>query len=472
MFLIKTMIMFLRNILIFIDLLFITGVLVFTWESFREGEPRAPWVGLSFILALLSAGVLIFLWPKTAGLLTAAFSMLFLLFIVLLIPGGRNPQSLAGSRGYAKGEVERFDERDIVFARNRSLPENSDVYHRYYKRNPGREARDAARRKKGGPVGSLGVIDAGYRPNVSMIEASFMIPDLFGPVALPRTNEEKAVISPSKAAKIVKGFAGHLGASLVGICKVDPLWVYSHRGEIFDGNWDRWGEAIPDPLPYAVVIATEMDYRNVCTAPHTPTLLESAGNYAMGAHITTVLAHWFSHMGYQAAAHHSRHYDLPLVPLAVDAGLGELGRFGYLIAKTYGARVRLFAVTTDMPMHVDKPVDLGVNDFCERCKKCAEACPSRSIPHGGKVVFKGIEKWKLDEESCFDYWGKAGTDCSVCMAICPYSRPDRSIHRLARWILKRSPIARKTFPYLDNFIYGKKWRSRRPSAWIDPQLMD
>jgi hypothetical protein len=37
-------------------------------------------------------------------------------------------------------------------------------------------------------------------------------------------------------------------------------------------------------------------------------------------------------MGNRAAAHHSRHYDLNMVPLAIDAGLGELGRFGYLIA--------------------------------------------------------------------------------------------------------------------------------------------
>jgi len=461
--------MHLRNILFLAHLILAIGALTFTWESYREREPRAPLVGLSVALVLLFTCVTMILLPEATVWVAVAFAVIFFLALAALIPGRGDAQALSGSRGYVKDEVEKFDERDIVFARNRSLPEGSDVYRRYYRRHPEKKAGDAARRKKGGPVGRLGVIDGGYRPNVSMIEASFMIPDLFGPAALPAAHEKPADVSPSKTAEIVKGFSVHLGASLVGICKVDPRWTYSHRGEIFDGNWERWGEAIPDPLPYAVVIATEMDYRNVCTAPHTPTLLESACNYAAGAHMTTVLAHWFARMGYQAAAHHSRHYDLPLVPLAVDAGLGELGRFGYLIARTYGARVRLFAVTTDMPMAVDKPVDMGVNAFCERCRKCADACPSRSIPHGGKVIFKGIEKWKLDEESCFDYWGKAGTDCSVCMAICPFSRPDRSIHRLARWLLKRSTVARRMFPCLDNFVYGKKWLSRRAPGWIDPQ---
>jgi epoxyqueuosine reductase QueG len=55
----------------------------------------------------------------------------------------------------------------------------------------------------------------------------------------------------------------------------------------------------------------------------------------------------------------------------VDAGLGEMGRFGYLITKELGPRVRLFAVTTDMPLVADRPVDIGVEDFCSFCKKCA-----------------------------------------------------------------------------------------------------
>lgn len=119
--------------------------------------------------------------------------------------------------------------------------------------------------------------------------------------------------------------------------------------------------------------------------------------------MATLMAKWFSFMGYKGVAEHSRNYDLPLVPLAVDAGLGEVGRNGYLVSPKFGARSRIFAVMTDMPLDVDKPVALGVEEFCQACKKCADACPSKSIPQGKKVIFNGFSKWKLDDESCFDY---------------------------------------------------------------------
>ena len=50
------------------------------------------------------------------------------------------------------------------------------------------------------------------------------------------------------------------------------------------------------------------------------------------------------------------------MPAAVDAGLGEMGRFGYLITKELGPRVRIFAVTTGLPLVADNPVDIGVED--------------------------------------------------------------------------------------------------------------
>ncbi len=210
-----------------------------------------------------------------------------------------------------------------------------------------------------------------------------------------------------------------------------------------------------------------MDHGNVGAGPHTPALFESAFNYGKGAFVTSILARWFAGMGYRAAAQHSRHYDLNLVPMAIDAGLGELGRFGYLISEGFGPRVRLFAVTTDMALQTDAPVDLGVEGFCRRCRKCADACPSRSIPAGEKRVVNGIEKWTLNAESCFDYWAKVGTDCSVCMGVCPFSRPNRGIHRLARRTIRRSHLARSVFPGIDNFLYGKRWKPRPAAEWID-----
>jgi len=455
-------------VLLVIDLIFLVGAGLFTYESLREKEPRAPKVGIAGTLFHLTLAWVILTVPQSHPIIAVFFGLIITFLLVLLIPAKPNPRALKGADGYLVGPVARFDERDIVFARNRSLPPGSDMYQQYYEQHPDKEAFDARRREKGGPIGRPGAIDGSHPPNVAMILASFALPGFLAAQAqvTPDPSKPPVSLNPNEASEIVKGFARHLGAALVGICRVNPLWAYSHRGEIFYGNWEDWGKEIGEPLPYAVVIATEMDLENVGAGPHTPALVESSANYALGAYITTILTQWFGGLGYRGVAHHNRHYDLLLVPLAVDAGLGELGRHGYLVADQFGPRIRLFAVTTDMPLQPDRPIDRGVEAFCRICKKCAAACPSRSIPLEGMTVQNGLERWKLNEETCFEYWGKVGTDCSVCMGICPFSRPNRSVHRLVKWLLPRSWLAQQVLPHLDNWVYGQKWKPRAVAPWV------
>ena len=89
------------------------------------------------------------------------------------------------------------------------------------------------------------------------------------------------------------------------------------------------------------------------------------------------------------------------MPAAVNAGLGELGRYGMLIHEEFGSRLHLTVVSTDLPLTVDEPVDIGVEDFCRRCMKCARNCPSYSISFGDKAVINGVEKWAINVESCY-----------------------------------------------------------------------
>jgi reductive dehalogenase len=458
----------LRLVLLGFDTVLLAAAARFTWDAVREQETRAGRVGAVAMVLLLGIALLIAWVPAAHMAVAVGFALLVGFGLLLMIPGGSQSNVAQGALRYAVGTPVRFDERDVIFARNRSLPPGSDVYRRYYAAHPEKEQRDAERRQKGGPVGRTGAIDGGYRPNVAMIQACFEMPGIFGKLADAEPSgglgEEKT--DPARAARTIKGLARRLGADLVGICRVNPAWAYSRRGEIFYGNWEEWGAEIPAPLPFAVVVATEMDHANVGAGPHTPALFESAYNYGKGAFITTILSRWLAGMGYRATAQHSRHYDLNMVPLAIDAGLGELGRFGYLIADKLGPRVRLFAVTTDMPLEPDRPIHLGADGFCRRCLKCAESCPSKAIPAGGKTVADGVEKWRLDAESCFDYWGKVGTDCSICMGVCPFSRPNRGLHRLARWMIRRSAFAQRVLPCIDNFVFGKRWRPRQAPEWI------
>jgi hypothetical protein len=169
---------------------------------------------------------------------------------------------------------------------------------------PKKKEYDDKRRTLGGPLSKPGFIDHFYRPNVSMLLSSFAFPSIVGKKTVTDPADFAAHLSYDKnaeqpqpgdidaarASKVVKGWAKHLGADLVGICKIDPRWAYSHRGEIHFGDWDRWGTKISDPLTYAVVIATEMENNMVSTAPHTLAVIESGYNYARGAYVTTILA--------------------------------------------------------------------------------------------------------------------------------------------------------------------------------------
>lgn len=466
--------MILIVLLLFVIAILVAGNILFIYESIREQETRAPIVGFVGLFFLVVLAALIIFVPGLRIPVAIIFLIGAIFGLLFLVPGTPRSRSLNGAMGYASGSVKRFDQRDTVISRNRSLQPGAEAYREYYSKHPEKEESDAKRRESGGLLGKMGAIDKHYRPNLEMIKSlvglctalrphdkGFKLAKGDSPQLSkdPGAGPVKEKLEPAKATEMIKGLAKHLGAGQVGVARVDPNWVYSHKEE-------EWGEDVPEQLPYAIVFATEMSDKYIATSPHTSAEVECWWNYAQGAIVSSTLTQWLIGMGYEAKAHFNRTYELIMPPLAVDAGLGELGRFGYVITDEFGPRARLFVVTTDMPLVPDKPISLGVEEFCERCLKCATTCPSRSIPEGDMVVSNGVMKWKIDDDSCFAYWGKVGTGCSVCMAICPFSRPNRTIHKLVRWFLKRSPLARRVFPHIDNIIYGTKWHSKKTSGWL------
>jgi hypothetical protein len=272
------------------DALLFGFALLFTIETLQAREYLAPKFGIAGIFLALLLATLIVWVPGMRIPLAVLFGLPGGFIAACLIPGKSNPKALKGTTGYVVGETKRFDERDIVFARCRMSPEQTEQYRQYYEVHPELEEADAKRREKGFLGHPPGRIDKGYLPNVSMLKASFDIPDMLGKYAIaePHPEPSPVQIDAAKATKIVKNFAKHLGADLVGICKVNPNWLYSHRGEIHYNNWDDWGKEITNDLPYAVVIAVEMSWEHVSAAPHTPTVAESADKYAQGAYISRV----------------------------------------------------------------------------------------------------------------------------------------------------------------------------------------
>ncbi len=465
--------------LIFAGIQAIIG-LMFLISCIWEREQRATiFGGIQF--ALMSALVVCLIYLQAIGFFETGFGLLVLVAGLLLAgasgfsltrKSGQNTSALDGTRALITGAVKPIDERDIVFARNRALRPGSKEYQSYYKRRPEYEEYDAERRQKGGPLGHPGRIDQPYsRPNVDALLASLSIPlhlsqsDKFNPPANPILKGQQVEISPQEASQRIKGYTRGIGADLVGICKINPLWIYSHRGEIFNENWNDWGRPIETGHTYAIVFATEMNFDLVGTAPHSPTAIASMNNYAQGAYIATQLAAFIANMGYAATANHLRHYDALLVPLAVDAGLGETGRMGYLMTKNFGPRVRLGAVTTDLALIPDKPIDIGALHFCRICKKCAHCCPSKSIPLEDWDEVNGTMRWKLNAETCFDYWGKVGTDCNICMRVCPWSHANTLPHRLIRELITRNRLSRVLFNLMDDIFYGRKPKPKQAPDW-------
>ena len=344
--------------------------------------------------------------------------------------------------GYGKdrvGPIERVDERGTLFARAdlfRRFTEGSPERGDYYAAHPEHgsfDERIAGMPRIGSRGGDYTPLCDGLFESVRSVATDDSVGGVPADGAAARAEPDlRTALSPDEAARRVKTRALALGADLVGIGPLEEEWVYSHVGRSY-GNADgfgSWGTAIDlSGHANAIAMGFGMDHDFIAAAPEFPTVLATAAAYAASAFAAVRLAAMIRGMGHSARAHHVYNYQVLAVPVAADCGLGELSRAGFLLTKELGLGVRLSVVTTDMPLAHDGPVDIGVQSFCERCEICADNCPSGAIPAGGKTEHNGLRKWKLDEENCYRYWFAVGTDCSICMSTCPWTKPPTWLHR-------------------------------------------
>ncbi len=297
--------------------------------------------------------------------------------------------------------------------------------------------------------------------------------------------EMKERARPEELTRMVKRAARFLGADLVGIAPYDERWVYSHlyrrRDPSDEGRWvysrrsrpgdfpaDEKGQEMVLEMPKArsvVVLAFEEDYEALNTSPAAIGMAATGLGYSRMSFTTSSLAEFIRAPGYWARACGN---DLALsVPLAVAAGLGELGRHGQLITREYGPRIRLSKVFTDMDLVPDGPRLFGVWEFCKVCKKCAEHCPPRAIPFDDEPSWEGptlsnnpgVLKWYVNPEKCSRYLKWNGGDCTNCHSRCPYNKDyGRWYHRLARDLAPKLGSKLSSFAlWLDDLLgYGKQ----------------
>jgi len=226
-----------------------------------------------------------------------------------------------------------------------------------------------------------------------------------GPVRARR----REVSDPAAMAAEVKALARRLGASLVGVAEVTEQDLYVGR----------------DPgLRLAVCLGLEMDREEMSFAPQARAAAEVMRTYRVVARVAVRLAEEIRAMGWPARAYgNPNSTDILMIPLAVRAGLGELGKHGSMIGVEHGSNFRLAAVLTDLPLALDRPVDIGVDDVCTVCRRCVDDCPPRAIFEEKQLV-RGERKWYVDFDKCIPYFVKT-YGCAICIEVCPWSEPGR-----------------------------------------------
>jgi epoxyqueuosine reductase len=181
----------------------------------------------------------------------------------------------------------------------------------------------------------------------------------------------------------IKQTAKAYGADLVGIARRDDRWIYSHdiSGKVI---------TIPDSFQSVIVMAIAMDPETLRKSPAFAACYATGIAYSKMAFCISCLAEFIRYLGHKAIP--MGNDTMLSIPLAIDAGLGELGRNGLLITSRYGPCVRLCKVFSDLPLDPDKPIAFGVHEFCKRCTKCADACEADAIQTEPEPSFKVVSR--------------------------------------------------------------------------------
>jgi len=425
--------------------------IIFAVFSLLEKEKKAFQRSLFFSLLLICINSFLFFVPSS--LKNWMFGSIFILvaaaFIILIFsPSPKKKTEIIG-------EQKQIDERDIIFARF-DYREGSETFKEYYKKNPTYKKIDDEIRKLPDILSPTHVRKNPLFFSLANAEFDFLDAQLTNVKGI--TGPEKIELSPYKNTKVIKNVIKYMGSDICGICELDKSYVYSNVGR----GPEPYGEKIENNDKYAVVFAVEMDYEMISTSPKSPVIIETAKKYVEAAKISIITAGFIRRLGYSSRAHIAgSNYQAMLVPLAWKAGLGELGRMGILLTEKFGPRVRLGLVTTNLPLIPDKPKNFGVQDFCLKCQKCATNCPAQAITYDKKIEENGVLKWVINREECYRFWRKIGTDCSTCVFVCPYSKPNNLFHDLIRKVISKSSTAQSLAVFGDDFFYGQKPRNKK-----------
>ncbi len=274
-------------------------------------------------------------------------------------------------------------------------------------------------------------------------------------------------LDPQHAHDLVKATSYYLGIDAVGISRCPDWSWYSH---------DAAGEPIDPPHDHAISMIVDQGYDTMegSSGDDWIAVAMSMRAYLRFSLLGGVIARQLRNLGYKAKAHTVMDGEVLQPPLLLLSGLGEVSRIGEVILNPYlGPRLKSGTITTDLPMTHDKPIDFGLQKFCDACKKCARECPSGAITAGPKLMFNGYEIWKSDSQKCTTYriTTPGGAMCGRCMKTCPWNLEGILADSAFRWAAMKIPSAAPGLAKLDDMLdrgslnFTKKW-------WWDLEIQE
>ncbi|WGH80189.1 4Fe-4S dicluster domain-containing protein [Jannaschia ovalis] len=270
---------------------------------------------------------------------------------------------------------------------------------------------------------------------------------------------------PRANADNVKAAAYWLGVDAVGISRC-PAWTwYSH---------DARGEPIDPPHDQAISMVVDQGFETMegASGDDWISVAQSMRAYLRFSLLGGVLARLIRDLGWKAKAHTVIEGEVLQPPLLLLAGLGEVSRIGEVILNPFlGPRLKSGVITTDMPLDRDRPIDFGLQRFCEGCNKCARECPSGAITAGPKRMFNGYEIWKSDSQKCATYriTTPGGAMCGRCMKTCPWNLEGLFAEAPFRWTATHLPAAAPVLARIDDAL-GRGGLNPVKKWWWDLEL--
>ncbi|MGH7846051.1 MAG: 4Fe-4S dicluster domain-containing protein [Candidatus Binatia bacterium] len=260
-----------------------------------------------------------------------------------------------------------------------------------------------------------------------------------------KVNSKQVPVTDAAAmTRHIKAVARYMGADVVAVARAHPSFMYAGSRYVQDGTaQDEYQKSTPEELvrkfPYLIVTTTAWDYNKLQAHRHHIGDAAYHVSQMKGVMILKALEGYIKELGYTAL----RGVTNPQAA-GLASGVGELGRNGLIINGKFGARIHMpDPILTDLPLVADGPVDIGVEDFCKICRKCAINCPTNSITFEDKAVVNGVEKYKINWLTCYklrpyvdDHWGS----CLTCATVCPFTKPNVWWRSLTVWALHTCPI--------------------------------